>query len=122
MRILIYVPPAWHQIIFWNTVMHTTTHTRPRPLTRQKAPAAPTALTALRGSAPQDSPPAIASNDVQEPWRQLARALGEDAARRRYREQRGIGLVATGLLIIAAAAVLALGLLFLRSFLGGGTP
>jgi hypothetical protein len=102
--------------------MHTTTHTRPRPLTRQKAPAAPTALTALRGAAPQDSPPAIASNDVQEPWRQLARALGEDAARRRYREQRGIGLVATGLLIIAAAAVLALGLLFLRSFLGGGTP
>jgi hypothetical protein len=122
MRILIHVPPEGHQIVFWNIGMHTTTHTRPRPFTRQKAPAEPTALAALRGSAPQGSPQATGTKDVEEAWRHLARALGQDAARRRYRQQRGIGLVVTGVLIIGAAGALALGLLVLRSFLGGGTP
>ena len=120
MRILIYVPPAWHQIIFWNTVMHMRT-TAPQAALPEITLPPPTRTS----SHPQDIPPpspAMATaphgqdaTDLQS----FVQLLARTEARRIHRRSLGMGLPATALLLIAAALALAIIQMALHGRFGG---
>ena len=112
MRILIYVPPEGHQIVFWNIGMHTTTPISQRPLTRPDRPTQSAVSSSETAPRPASSP--SPDSDLET----FVRLLARTEARRLHRRQLGIALPAAALVLGAMALLLALALLAWRNGLG----